>query len=145
MKDGRFHIGVSELISSLLTILITLALGTAVLISISNYSYSINTLFKSDIEVRQANLMKSLDLIIASASKSTNEVRLVISNGVVRLNILAIYVNDVPVEGLSLTLEPLDIKVVEFKSPVKLLEGSIFRVKVIFDGGEEVIYGYTYA
>lgn len=145
MKKERFHIGVSELISSLLTILITLALGAAVLISINNYSNDINTLFKSDIEGRQTSLMKSLDLIIASANKSTNEVRLVISNGVIRLKILAIYVNDVPVEGLSLTLEPLDIKVVEFKSPVKLLEGSIFRVKVVFDGGEEVIYGYTYA
>ncbi len=136
--------GVSELISSTLLILITLALGTIIITSISNYSYNVNTLFRSDIERRSVDLMKSLDLIMVSGSKSANKIKLVISNGVVELKVMAIYVDDVPVGGLDLVLAPLDIKVVEFEPPIKLFEDSMFRVKVVYEGGEKVSYGYVY-
>lgn len=136
--------GVSELISSVLLLLITLALGAIVITSISNYSYNINMLLSSDVEKRGIDLMKSLDIVIASGSKSANKIRLVISNGIVELKIIAIYVNDVPVEGFSLTLAPLDIRIVEFEPPIKLVENSILRVKVVYEGGEKVSYGYVY-
>ncbi len=144
LASGGSRIGVSELISSLLVLFITLALGAVVVVMIDNYSYNVSTLFKSDVERKAADLMKSLDVVMASGSGSTNEVRLVVSNGVVKLRVIAVYVDDVPVEGVDLVLDPLDIRVVDLKSPVKLAAGHVFKVKVVYEGGEVVAYGYTY-
>ncbi|MEM1982685.1 MAG: hypothetical protein QXZ63_03370 [Sulfolobales archaeon] len=141
---GGFSYGVSELVSSLIVLLITIALGSIVIISINNYSYDVATLFKSDIERKATDSVRSLDLVMTSGSKSANTIKLVISNGIVRTRIIAVYVNDVPIQDLAITLEPLEIIVLEFRSPVELSEGNVFRVKVVYEGGEGTIYGYTY-
>ncbi|MEM0454160.1 MAG: hypothetical protein QXO98_05855 [Sulfolobales archaeon] len=141
---GGFSYGVSELVSSLIVLLITIALGSIVIISINNYSYDVATLFKSDIERKATDSVRSLDLVMTSGSKSANTIKLVISNGIVRTRIIAVYVNDVPIQDLAVTLEPLEIIVLEFRSPVELSEGNVFRVKVVYEGGEGTIYGYTY-
>lgn len=141
---GGFSYGVSELVSSLIVLLITIALGSIVIISINNYSYDVATLFKSDIERKATDSVRSLDLVMTSGSKSANTIKLVISNGIVRTRIIAVYVNDVPIQDLAVTLEPLEIIVLEFRSPVELSEGNVFRVKVVYEGSEGTIYGYTY-
>lgn len=141
---GGFSYGVSELVSSLIVLLITIALGSIVIISINNYSYDVATLFKSDIERKATDSVRSLDLVMTSGSKSANTIKLVISNGIVRTRIIAVYVNDVPIQDLAITLEPLEIIVLEFRSPVELSEGNVFRVKVVYEGSEGTIYGYTY-
>lgn len=132
------------MVASLMVLLITMALGSLVIITINNYSYGVSTLFKSDVERKATEAVKSLDLIMVSGSKSSNTIKLVVCNGVVKLEIVSIYVDNVPVGGSSITLEPLEIRVLEFKSPIKLSEGMVFQVKVVYEGGERVIYGYTY-
>lgn len=136
--------GVSELIASLMTLLITISLGSIILYIINEYSSNYQTLLKSMLEGEYSNRVKSVDAIMAIGNETSNEVLLIIANGKVELRITALYINDILVENTSLTLKPLDITIVKVKSPIKLRSGDIFIAKVIHEGGEEVIYGYTY-
>jgi len=137
-------VGVSELISTLLMLLITLAIGTFIIGYISDVSDRLYTLIKSDVERRSVELIKSLDIVFAIGSATNNEVKLALANGITELKILTVYINEVPVENSSITLEPLEIRVVILKAPIQLLKNSVFKVKVVHEGGEGVIYGYVY-
>ena len=137
-------VGVSELISTLLMLLITLAIGTFIIGYISDVSDRLYTLIKSDVERRSVELIKSLDIVFAIGSATNNEVKLALANGITELKILTVYINEVPVENSSITLEPLEIRVVILKAPIQLLKNSVFKVKVVYEGGEGVIYGYVY-
>jgi archaellum component FlaG (FlaF/FlaG flagellin family) len=138
------ELGVSELISALLMLLITLAIGAFVVSYISDVSDRLYTLIKSDVERRYVELIKSLDVVFAIGNATNNEVKLALANGIIELKVLIIYINDVPAENSSITLEPLEIRVVTLKSPIQLPRSSVFKVKVVYEGGEEVIYGYVY-
>ena len=137
-------VGVSELISTLLMLLITLAIGTFIIGYISDVSDRLYKLIKSDVERRSVELIKSLDIVFAIGSATNNEVKLALANGITELKILTVYINEVPVENSSITLEPLEIRVVILKAPIQLLKNSVFKVKVVHEGGEGVIYGYVY-
>ncbi|MCC6022496.1 MAG: hypothetical protein LM560_05210 [Desulfurococcaceae archaeon] len=140
----NLELGVSELISALLMLLITLAIGAFIISYISDVSDRLYTLIKSDVERRNVELIKSLDVVFATGNSTNNEVKLALANGITELKVLIIYINDVPAENSSITLEPLEIRVVTLKSPIQLPRNSVFKVKVVYEGGEEVIYGYAY-
>jgi archaellum component FlaG (FlaF/FlaG flagellin family) len=137
-------VGVSELISTLLMLLITLAVGAFIIGYINDVSDRLCTLIRSDVERMRVELIKSLDIVFAIGSSTNNEVKLALANGITELKILTVYINEVPVENSSITLEPLEIRVVILKAPIQLLKNSVFKVKVVYEGGEEVIYGYVY-
>ncbi len=143
MNLAKNH-GVSELIASLMTLLITILLGSVVLYVVNEYSNNYQMLLKSMLEDKYSSRIKSADVVMAIGNETSNKVLLIIANGKAELKVTALYINNVLVENVSLTLKPLDITVVEVKSPIKLRSGDIFITKVIHEGGEEVIYGYTY-
>lgn len=137
-------VGVSELVASLMTLLITISLGSLVLYLINEYINNAQVMLKSRLEELKIASLKSLDVVIATGNESSNEVLLVVASGKLEVKILAIYVNEVLVEGSTYTIKPLEITVLQVKSPVTLRHGESFVVKVVYEGGEEVIHGFTY-
>lgn len=137
-------IGVSELVASLMTLLITISLGSLVLYLINEYVNGVQVMLRSKLEELRVDSLKSLDIIIAIGNESTNKVSVIVASGKLEVRILAIYVNDVLVESSIYVIKPLEIAVLQVKSPITLRYGETFIVKIVHEGGEEVVHGFTY-
>jgi len=134
--------GISEIVASLITLLITIAVGSYIVYMVGSYADIIQSTLRADVESEYLSSVKSLDLVFAVGKVSSNEVSLVIANGLLQSRILSIYINETLAYNYSITINPLEVASLTIKSPINLSKGSIFIAKVIYDGGERVIYGY---
>lgn len=143
MKVVR-KVGISELVASLMTLLITISLGSLILYVINDYINSVQVTLRYRLEELRMLSLRSLDLIMAVGNETTNEVTIVVASGRVEVRILAVYINEVLIRNSTYFIRPLEIVVVRARSPVALRSGEPFIVKVVHEGGKEVGYGFTY-
>ena len=128
--------GISEIISSLMILLIISALGTIL------YNYSLDAMnyqknvLESDIRIALDKAQVRIKVISIQSNYSTNILNLTILNyGVFSVTLDDVYVNNSNVQtyldGQGTTILPKDLGQISFVSPIPIIQDALYDIVIV--------------
>ena len=139
--DGRVGMldrsrGISEIIGSLMILLIISALGTIL------YNYSLDAMnyqknvLESDIRIALDKAQVRIKVISTQSNYSANILNLTILNyGVCSVTLDDVYVNNSNVQtyldGQGVTIPPMDLGKISFVSPIPIIQDALYDIVIV--------------
>lgn len=128
--------GISEIIGSLMILLIISALGTIL------YNYSLDAMnyqknvLESDIKIALDKAQVRIKVISTQSNYSANILNLTILNyGVCSVTIDDVYINNTRVQtyldGQDTTILPMDLGHINFVSPIPIIQGALYDIVIV--------------
>ena len=139
------RMGISEIISSLIILLIVSALGTIL------YNYSLDAMnyqknvLESDINIALDNAQVRIKVISTQSNYSANILNLTILNyGVYSVTIDDVYINNTRVQsyldGQGVTILPLGLGHINFVSPIPIIQDALYDIVIVSLRGVTYVY-----
>lgn len=139
---NRSKRGVSEVVSAILLLTITVAVGSILYVQIylaatQHQMQLIQEIVKADAAVKQ-----QLRIMLVVGDFITNKVKIVITTGSYPVQLFSIYVDNTLAASYRDYYAPaLTLDVIEVESPIALTKGSKILVRIVHGGGVEEAYG----
>ncbi|MEM4576168.1 MAG: archaellin/type IV pilin N-terminal domain-containing protein [Candidatus Nezhaarchaeales archaeon] len=134
--------GVSEVVSAILLLTITVAVGSILYVQIylaatQHQTRLIQETVRADIAVKQ-----QLRIMLVVGDSINNKVRIIVATGSYPVQLFSIYVdNALAVSYRDYYVPALTLDVIEVESPILLTKGSKILVRIVHGGGVEEAYG----
>ena len=145
MKN-RLSKGISEIVAALLILLIIISVGVSVYLYMMSRVLTYQQTLSQRLISEEIKTREYLTILYVLGYSSNRTITIILVTGNWPVNLVSIYVNntlayDFISSGSSRTLPPQNVTILHIPSPITLNSNSIIEVKVIYEGGEEKVYG----
>ena len=140
---AKVRYGVSEIVASMLLLLIIVSIGTALYL----YLYYRTTFHQQRTEQlileEEIKAKEQVAILLAVGYSETNTVKVILAIGPNPTRIYAVYVNNTLAVNYNppQNYKPLEIVELEVQSPITLQPNSVILVRIIYGGGYAEVWG----
>ncbi len=132
----KYKVGVSEIVASMLLLLIILAIGSFLYLYLYQRAFYQQQVVSQEITEEEFKVQQQLTILFAVGSSLDNKVTIIFATGPVGVKVYSIYVNNTLVEGFSSsTYNPTGVYNITVTSPITLVSDSHIIVRIVFEGG----------
>lgn len=132
---NKFKLAVSEIVASMLLLLIVVSIGTTLYL----YLYYRSTFYQQRIlqELLNEEMLskQQLTILLVRGNSSVSSISIVLATGSFPVEINAIYVNGTLAYETTLNLGGYVVEEILIESPIILNPGDIIYVKIVYAGG----------
>lgn len=132
---NKFKLAVSEIVASMLLLLIVVSIGTTLYL----YLYYRSTFYQQRIlqELLNEEMLskQQLTVLLVRGNSSVSSISIVLATGSFPVEINAIYVNGTLAYETTLNLGGYVVEEILIESPIILNPGDIIYVKIVYAGG----------
>jgi len=132
---ARVRYGVSEVVASMLLLLIVVSVGTALYLYLYYKSTFYQQRISQELLAEEMRSKQQLTILLVHGDSNTGNISVVVATGSFPVEVNAIYVNDTLAYETTLNLDRYAVEEIFITSPIKLNSGDVVYVKIVYAGG----------
>ncbi|RLG72333.1 MAG: hypothetical protein DRO23_10620 [Thermoprotei archaeon] len=132
---NKVKLSISEVVASMLLLLIVVSIGTALYLYLYYKSTFYQQRISQELLAEEIRLKQQLAILLVHGYSSTRSISIVVATGSFPVEVNAIYVNDTLAYETTLNLDKYAVEEISITSPITLNSGDIVYVKIVYAGG----------
>ncbi len=132
---NKFKLSISEIVASMLLLLIVVSIGTALYLYLYYKSTFYQQRISQELLAEEIRSKQQLTILLVHGYSSTRSISIVVATGSFPVEVNAIYVNDTLAYETTLNLDKYAVEEISITSPITLDSGDIVYVKIVYAGG----------
>jgi len=127
---------ISEIVASMLLLLIVVAIGTTLYLYLYSKAMGYQQTLAQELLEEEILSKQQLSVLLVVGYSDTRQVRVVVATGPVPVEVNAVYINNtLATQYSSLKLDSYAVEELQIPSPISLESGDIIYVRIIYGRG----------